>query len=179
MKKNGSIKLPGRSVAYLLICGFGVLAFILLGIYPNQKKLASLDKETNKISGQIEKHKILFPLYKNLLDEVRRKDLDVLPFPKKTKFAPDKTDRITFVFREIAKKSNLEVVSVAPDVKSMDNEAGLLLINTSLKGDFFSFRKFLIELGKVSYLERIEEIQVQAAQGFKEFRAKIWLALDK
>jgi hypothetical protein len=47
-----------------------------------------------------------------------------------------------------------------------------------IRGDFMSFRKFLIGVGELPYLERFEEIEIQQDPGFMEFRMKIWLALS-
>ena len=48
-----------------------------------------------------------------------------------------------------------------------------------VKGKIFSFREFFIEIGKLPYLEHVEEIQIQPAEGVKEFSLKVWLALKK
>jgi len=100
-----------------------------------------------------------------------------LPFPGKGRLSRDKIDEVPSIFGEIAQKSGLEAVSISPDVKSIATNSGVLLLNAALKGDFFDFRKFLIELGKIAYLEHIEQIQIQEILVGRKFRLKIWLAL--
>jgi hypothetical protein len=46
-----------------------------------------------------------------------------------------------------------------------------------LKGEFANFRKMLIELGALPYLDRIEEIRIQQNPDAMEFRIKIWIAI--
>jgi len=172
-------KLPARSSLYLLICVSGILGFILLGIYPDKNSSARLDLEINTLKAQIEAQKIFRPVYKALLKDVRLKDPEVLPFPKKAKLGHDKTDTVPNIFEEMGRRSNLEIVNTVPDVKSLSESPGLLAVNSFLKGNFSDFRNFLIQLGELPYLEHIEKIEIQAAQGHKEFRVRVWLALEK
>ncbi len=178
MEQKQSIKLPGQSLAYLLMCGLGVLAFIAIGPYSSRKSLGALEMKITKIRSHIEEQKALSPVYNDLLEKMRVKGSDILPSPIKSRLPQDKTEEIPIIFREIAKKCNLDAVSIIPDVKSLDRDSGFLLVNAFVKGNFFDFRKFLIELGKVSYLEHIEEIHIQETIGGKELRLKIWLALN-
>ena len=122
---------------------------------------------------------MLHPLYQKLSEKLQAIDSKILPSPSKSKLPKDKTDKTSSIFGEIAQKSELEAVSITPDVKSIISGSGPLLINTVLKGDFFDFQKFLIELGGIPYLEYIEQIQIQALPGSREFRLKIWLALSE
>ncbi|MBW1672331.1 MAG: hypothetical protein JRJ45_01560 [Deltaproteobacteria bacterium] len=131
-----------------------------------------------KLRIQREKQQLLYPFYQKLLKKLQVEESRILPYPGKSKFPRDKTDKISSIFCEIAQKINLETVSIIPDVKSIANGSGPFLINILVKGDFFDFRKFLIELGGNPYLQHIEEIKIQQVPGGKEFRLKIWLALD-
>jgi len=46
-----------------------------------------------------------------------------------------------------------------------------------VRGEFADFRNLLIELGKVPYLEKIEEISVRQLPDTMELKAEIWLAV--
>ncbi len=180
MKQEITSKLPARSIIYLLICGGEILAFILLAIIPYQKALVNLDKEIKSITARIEEQKIFFPFFKDLLKKARYKDPELLPFPKRAKLARNNTDIIASVFREIAQKCNLKIESIIPDINSVIEDSGILMINLFMKGDFFDFRNFLIGLYKIPYLEHTEQIKIQTVQGSKEleFRLKICLAQE-
>jgi hypothetical protein len=178
MEEKQSRKIPVQSIAYLLICALGIFAFILIGPYMSGKSLVKMDVKIKKLRIQREKQQLLYPFYQKLLKKLQVEESRILPYPGKSKFPRDKTAKISSIFREIAQKINLETVSITPDVKSIANGSGLFLINILVKGDFFDFRKFLIELGGNPYLQHIEEIKIQQVPGGKEFRLKIWLALD-
>jgi len=50
------------------------------------------------------------------------------------------------------------------------------MIKIHLRGRFFDFRKFLLELGGMSSLERVEEIEITQGAGYKQFYLKVRLA---
>ena len=179
MKERQSRRIPRTTVAYILICAIIIFTFFIAGLYPNAKSLAKREMEITKLQAQIEEQKMLYPFYQDLLKSLQDKGPKILPFPSKSKLSRDETDKVPSLFGGIAQKSDLEAVSISPDIKSIANGAGLLLINAVLKGGFFNFRKFLIELGKIAYLEHIEQIHIQQVLGGREFRLKIWLALEE
>ena len=79
--------------------------------------------------------------------------------------------------RRIADSASLKTQSVAPDVSSLTNQSKSLIMNMVVRGDFMNFRKFLIGIGELPYLERYEEIEIRKDPAFMEYRIKIRLAL--
>ncbi|MDY6972693.1 MAG: hypothetical protein SV775_10240 [Thermodesulfobacteriota bacterium] len=179
MEQKESSRLPAKIIRHLLICTAGILGFVFLVIWPYQKLLAGLDGEIKNIESQIERQEILFPIYKDLLKMVNAETLGGLPFPERAELDRDKTAEIPYICKEIARKNNLEVASVVPNLQSLAKRPGLLPITALLRGDLFDLRNFLIQLGGVPYLEHIEEIRIQSVEGYKEFRVKFWMALKK
>jgi hypothetical protein len=179
MKQKQLPGLPAQSLLYLLICAGGIIGFFLLAIYPYHKYLAGLDREIKTIEVQIEEQKRLFPVYEDLLKKMNITQKGTLPFPRKGKLDREKTDEISSIFEEIARKSNLSPVSIVPDVTSLVKGSRLLSITVRMEGDFFHFRNFLALLNGMPFLEHIEEIQIQTAGEIKEFGLKVWLALEK
>ena len=172
------IRLLGRKLIYLLMFAAGILFFIGVGIYSSKKFAEMKDREIKAIWCQIEGQKLVLPVYQELLKKMRVKSPEILPFPDKIGLPKDKIEEIPAIFEETAKKCNLEPVSIIPDVMSLDRTSGLLLVNTFVKGSFFDFRKFLLNLGAISYLEHIEKIDIKRTIEGKEFRLKIWVALS-
>ena len=70
MALKGSAILPGQSIRHLFICAGGILAFVVLAIYPYHKSLVRLDKEITKTESQIQEQEALFPIGKELLKSV-------------------------------------------------------------------------------------------------------------
>jgi hypothetical protein len=179
MALKGSAILPGASIRHIIICAGGILAFIALAIYPYHKSLARLDREIKKTESQIEEQKALFPIGQELLKSVMQKETWGLPFPEKTGLGRDKAADISVTFEKIARNSNLEVIRIIPDIKSLSEQAGLLSVTSVVKGKFYDFREFFMEIGRLPYLEHVEEVEIHPAEGVKEFSLKVWLALKK
>ena len=173
-----TLKLPARSLTYLLLCVCGILLFIFLVIYPNQASLAEADAEIGKLKSRIEEQKILYPVFRDLLRKVRLKETEGLPFPQKTKLIRDDTAKIFSVFKEIVQKSNFRIEDISPDVDALGEDIGYLKMNLVIKGDFSDLRNFLLELEKLPYLEHIERIQIRSSQGTREIHLKLWMAQE-
>jgi len=169
--------IPKRSLVYLLICLSGVLIIFVAGIIPEYFSLVRLEQQMKSIQFQIEEQKSLYPIYHMLQNKTHTKEVRILPFPKKIPLSRAEMDAISATFREIAKKANIDIVSASPDLNFLGSESRFLPINAIIRGDFFNFRKFLIGLGEVPYLERIEEIQIQQNEDTMEFKMKVWLAV--
>jgi hypothetical protein len=179
MKKKGTPNIPREIILNLMICTGGILGFILLAIYPYQRYLVSLDTDIKTIEAQIEEQEILNPIYHKLLKQISLKEGRVLPNPQKGKLESDKVAEISSVFEEKARSSHTDLISVVPDITSLVEAPEHLSVSAMLRGSFFDFRNFFIQINKLPYLEHIEEIQIQPAAGTKEMRVKVWLALDR
>jgi len=178
MELKQFIKLLGRGPIYFLAFGAGVLILIAIVIYSSKKFSEIKDREIKVLRYQIEGQKVLLPVHREMLDKMQVSGPEDLTFPIKIRLSEDKIEGIPVRFAEIAQKCNLEAISIIPDVMSLDRESGRLLVDVFVKGNFFDFRKFLIELGRVPYLEHIERVHIQRTMEVKELRVKIWLALS-
>ena len=169
--------IPKRTVIYALLCLSCILFIVFAGIVPKQFYLARLDQKIKSIQSQIEEQKRLSPIYLDLQKKAQAGDAKSLPLTMKNALLRTQLDTIPATFRDIAGKANLDLVSATPDLNSLSGDSRLLLVNTVIRGNFFNFRKFLIGLGAVPYLERIEEIQIQQNEDTMDFKVKIWLTL--
>ena len=169
------MKMPPRTITYLLICG-GVLLAISLMIAYNHKTLKDRDFEISTMKAQIDQQKILSPAFRDLLRRLRVKDPVDLPFPKKEKLRQEETETILPVFQEMARKGNLTIKSFVPDVESLVSGSQHMIMDIVVSGDFFDFRKFLIQLGELPYIEYIERFAIRSAEGKKEISLRLWMA---
>ena len=171
-------KIPTRSLGYLSICSLSILAFLALLIYPSQRSLGNMDMEISKIRSGIEEQNMLFPVYVQLQQRLQLKGSDILSSPVGTKLSIDKIEKLPSIFKKIAQEYNLTALSVAPDVMSFGSDSDFLLVDVVIQGNFLDFRKFLIELVNLDYLEKIERIRIERADRAKKFNLKIWLAMN-
>ena len=176
MKKIYAI-IPKHNIIYSLTCLSSILIIILFGIIPQQLSLTRLDQKAKNIQFQIDEQKNLYTIYQALQKGIQTKGSKILPAPVKSSLSRTQLDMISITIKNIASKANLDTVFASPDVNSLGNEPKSLLINIVLRGEFLNFRKFLIGLGELPYLERIEEIHIQQNEDTMEFRMKISLSI--
>ena len=169
--------LPAKTLGYLIICLGVIVVIILVGILPLSRYNAKAGDQIKKIQYQIEEHKGLGPVYLVLNEAKSKKESGSLPNPARTAIAFEKAGEFSDAFRTIAGKSGLMTVSLVPDLEKYSGASNALLYQAVVKGELSNFRRMLIGLGSVSYVDRIEEIYIRQYSDSMEFRLKIWIAL--
>ena len=177
MMKKFNINIHKKSLWYILTYSGIIVLFLLVGIFPLYHYNSNLIQDNKKLKDQIEEQKELGPIYLSLLKITNNKDLRVLPNPEKTTILRGEAGKFQDDFRKIAGNAGLMMVSLTPDLNTLAGSPSSLLHNVVLKGEFANFRKVLIGLGSIPYLDRIEEINIQQYPDSMEFRMKIWIAL--
>jgi len=170
--------IPRRTVIIHLSWLGSLLLFILVIIVPVQRFMAGLDGQIKDIQYQVDEQKSLQPIYQALKAKSQTTAPSILPTPESGKLARDLVSVVPSTIGRIVRNAAMETITISPDVNSLANQSRSLLMNTVIRGDFMSFRKFLIGVGELPYLERFEEIEIKQDQDFMEFRMKIWLALS-
>ncbi|PKN36783.1 MAG: hypothetical protein CVU62_13715 [Deltaproteobacteria bacterium HGW-Deltaproteobacteria-2] len=175
--KGFNINIDPKNLWYIVVyCGI-IFFVILVGIFPFYKYHSSLIEENKKLQSQINEQKELGPIYLNLLKSVDDKQIRVFSSPEKTAIPRGDAGKFQDDFRAIAGKAGLTLVSFTPDMNTIVGSSTSFLYNVVIKGEFANFRKMLIALGAVPYLDRIEEINIQQQPYSMEFRTKIWIAI--
>jgi len=175
MKKILSF-LPTQSLILFLLCGAGIIAFVIVIILPTQNTSAKLDQDILKISDRIEEQRILKPVFESLLKRAKKKNPTELPTTKKAKL--DRTDisKLSADLQEMAFRHGLKVQAMNTDVTGLIGKSSHLRMRLNLTGAFLDFRGFMVDLGTIPSLEVIEEIQIRAIEGSRQFNIKMWLA---
>ena len=171
-------KLPPQSLVLFLLCGAGIVALIFLVILPSQKASAELDREIEELSSRIERQRILKPVFKSLFEKAKAKNSTKLPTIQKTKLARDEIPKLINHFQDLAQRHHLTLQEISPDVNSLKDGSGHLLMNLSLTGEFLNFRDFLIDVGALPSLEHTEELKIRSVKTTRELRLKLWMAQE-
>ena len=176
MERKKQMPFVTRSLT-LLAMGAGIILILAYIGFHNYQSIVGLDKEIGDLNTKINTHQSYAPMTKQLFERMKIKAVRNLPLPQKAKLTGEQKDRISMLFRDMAQKSKIELVSVSPDINSMASGSAGMLVHATLKGDYYNFRTFLIELGDQAFLEKVDEIEIQQLPGMKEFRLKVWLAV--
>jgi hypothetical protein len=172
-----NIDIPPQSLIYLGLCLIGLLLFIFGGIVPSYWTLREMDGKAAGVKQRIEEQKILMPFYKTLQNASEQKDSMVLTLPEKSKLAQANIDTLPLNLTAVVKMSGMILVSATPNVGALTGDAQFIPVNLVLRGNFLNFRKFLINLGALPYMDHIEEIVIQGKTEAKEYRLKVWVAI--
>jgi hypothetical protein len=169
-------KIPSNNLSYALLYGGILLLVILLGIIPLYQYNYNRSQAVKKIQSQIDEQKELGQAYQAMRKDSEKKEVHHLPNPAKTKLSRQDIDRFQDSFRAEAAKSGMNTLSLMPDVKTMAGGSQSVLYTATVKGAFANFRKLLMGLGTLSYIE-IDEINMNQSSNSMEFQLKIWIAL--
>jgi hypothetical protein len=172
-----NINIRQNSFWYIVTYSGIISLFVLVGIFPLYHHNSNLIEKNKELKNQIEEQKELGPVYLTLLKVINNKDLHILPNPEKKTIPRGEAGKFQDDIRTIAGRAGLMTVSLTPDLSALAGSSTSLLHNVVLKGEFANFRKMLIGLGSVTYLDRIEEISILQNPDSMEFRMKIWIAL--
>ena len=162
-----------------MIYGVGLLAVIMLAICPRYILINEMDNKIEKLNADLGKQKLLFPVFQDFLKKMQLKVPDGLPFPEKAKLSREDIGRISFVFQEVAQKCNLSLEGIKPDVETLIDGSGHLLLNVTTKGNFVDFQIFLARLCKIPALENIEQIRIVKGSGDLELKLKLWFSKEQ
>ena len=171
------INIPQQSIIYLALCLAGVLIFVFLGIIPASRSMADLDRQNIEVKYRIEEQRTLTPFYQTLQSRFEKKTSEVLPLPEKGKLSQSRLDTIPMSFGTAARMSGMSLITATPDLNALTGSLQSLSVNVILRGEFINFRKFLINLGGIPYVQHIEEISIQDKPDSKEFKIKVWVSV--
>lgn len=174
-----SMSLNKNNFLYLIICGGIILIIVLIGILPLSMKISNQGKENDKLTYRIKEQKDLSPVYQSLTDALKNKEEFPLPHREKSALMRSETGRFQSDFRAAAKKSGLTVDVFEPDINSSMLPSTSFLHHVVLRGELGGLRKMFIELGAMTYLDKIEDINIRpsATGGSLEMKMMVRIAL--
>lgn len=167
-----------NSVLYLIICGGIILIIVLAIILPYHFKISKQVKENDKLKYQIQEQKELAPVHEMLIHADENKDTLVLPHPERTVLPRAEAQKFQTDFKQATMKSGLKLIELTPDINTSASPSNSFLHHIVLKGELANFRKLLIELGTIPYVDRIEEMNIQQNTGSMDFKLKVWIAIN-
>jgi hypothetical protein len=175
--KDLNFNLTKKSLWAVVVYAAVIVLFILVAIIPFYLTNRKIAAENDKIKAQIEEQKQLTPIYASLLDEMKKKNLLVLPHPSPEKLSRENTAKFKNDFKAVAEKSKVKLLSFTPDLSTLSGSSSSLLHHVTLKGEFGGFQKLLTELGAISYVDKVEDMEIRQNNDSMEMKMKIWIGL--
>jgi hypothetical protein len=171
--------MPSQSVILFVLCGAGILAFVLLVILPSQRLAAEIDRDIAGLTTRIEEQRVLAPIFSTLFAKAKTPAASTLPQPGKTKLTREQISEVPRQLMDLAASHKLAVREITPDVNTLADASNRFLVRIAAGGRFLDLRGFLLGLGGLTFLEAIEEIDIRAAEGgAEEMTLKLWLSRE-
>lgn len=157
----------------LVLAGVAVLiVFFLVFVMPSTREISNLDMEIAKAKFRIDTQEKLGPLYKGLEEKLKKIDRQARLTPSQP-IPKIQLNNFSGAVTGIAQKSNLSLLSVYPE--TINSDTASTVYNVNLRGNFTDFRNFLYEIGRLTYVDTVQEIQITTRKGSREFNVKIKL----
>lgn len=170
-----TLKIYKSNMIYLGICMIGMLAFSLVGIFPNLSALKQLDEEIETLNHKVQAQEILHPIYIELIRQAQEKVPTNLPLPVEETISGENIADINEIFASMASQSGVIFESGIPDPSSYLDESNQLIMNIVFSGDFFNFRDLLMRISAMPYLINIKHIQIKTDGSMKRLAFKLAL----
>ena len=167
-----------NSGLYALIFAGIIAAFVLVILLPYNHILSKTDLEIANLKDQLARQELQFPLYKSLLKEIKKIEIDDLKFVEQEKLSKEDIQQIPSIIKDLAEKNKMISNKSNPDINSMVNNKGLIMVDVEIEGQLMDFRNFITALNELPYLQDIEDIKITPIEKNRQFNLKIWLAVE-
>jgi hypothetical protein len=148
----------------VILCTLGLLAFLILVIYPNYRNMKEYDRQISMLNGEIALRQALAPIYSKLVEKARIAPSTQLISPETTALDMENTGRLAQIFQDIANTAGLTLESVTPDAQTFDQGNGLLMVDVVFRGEFLNVQPLINTIVEQSFVDRIHQIQVRCAE---------------
>ena len=173
MKRFPKADNKSQTLTYLFVCIGLVLAFSLTLIYPYTLSLAKMDREIEGIKSRIKEQNVLYPFYLDLQKKMMVHEPEGFSLPRQVALPADETAIASDDFQQIADRNQMQLLDAVPDVDSLISGSGYVTMNVVLLGDLPRIHNFLLQIGALPYLEKIEKIQIQEMTDREELELRL------
>lgn len=166
-------------VVLVVVCMCSIIAFALVNIYPNHLMNIELDEKIQTLNRKIEFQRVIVPIYKELLKRTKMQDLNGLAYPPSvTPAKPRDIEQFSILIGNIARENKMVLNMIAPDSESYLKKSKYFGINIKLSGDFFHFRRFLLRICYIAFMQEIESIRINVENQKHSYDLRLILAQE-
>lgn len=173
-----SKRLQTQTLTALIFSGMILLAFILLILVPAFRTADQLQTDIESLRSQIEEQKVLHPVFKSLLKQVRQPNPEGIANPESGKLKRTETAKLGDYLASIASQNRLELERYQLDTDALMVDGEHMHVNLTLSGDFFDLRPFLEEVCQLPYIEKVEKLSIRTRQQDRQFDIQLLLAIE-
>lgn len=171
------LNLPKQAAIYASVAAVVLLAFGLGVLLPNVLEMAELDRKIEETRLEIEKQKLMVPVFLELTRDAKENAMDKTSEDGPKRLPQAMIPDIGGLFEAVASKAGVTLVSAKPNPDSLGKERRLSVRMTAV-GELSALRDFLAALGRLSYLDKIEKIELGRGEQGAELTVVAWTALE-
>jgi len=169
------IHLDRQTVMFLTTVGSVLLLLLFVIIFPYNNTIQKQKDEIAQLQFQIKEQKVLYPMYRTLIENGQKESSILDSALNDDAQKPKDTVEILSQLKQSAITSGLYIDSIVPELKSLTFDAKYIPFIARMRGHLIHFRAFLLQVGRFSFLEHIEEIDITSSDGRQWFRVKLWV----
>lgn len=161
----------------LLISVIGLLLLLFGGIFPTLRQMDRTRGEIEQLRHDLQRRETLQPVYQMLTDRISAPLPADLALPDPVPLALADLPGVPGLLERIADEAGLEMISAAPQVASMAPATDSLRVDARARGNYDSMRGFLLLLGALPSMQRIEGLTIHTGESGLEMRLTLWLGI--
>lgn len=177
--KKVPLKIPDGRFIGMFFCLSGILVILFAVLLPRQQLIRDIQQENLSLREQLDVQRTLAPVYEAWKTRTQKGHAAVLPCPKKSGLHRDRIALLPVTLTEVAVNAGLQAVQVTPELSGSNGPGNSLFVHLVLRGEFKKLRSYLIGLGNLSFLERIEEIKITQTPDGPEYAIRVRLAVEQ
>lgn len=177
-RKLGGV-LPTQSLVLFAMCAAGLIGFVLLVILPAERLSAELDQEIAVLSARVEEQRVLAPVFKNLFEKSKAPKQPGAPAAGRKLTRAEMTELPKRLLQDMAVAHRLELREIVPDVTTLTDASGRMLVRVGAHGGWSDLRGFLLDVGALPFFLGYDELDLRSVEGGgQDIAIKIWLARE-
>ncbi len=155
-----------------------LLALVILGVFPSSLDVDKTRVSIKELQADLQGQKTLLPIYLSLMERQKKALPEGISVNELQPLKIEDLAELPEVFETLARASDLELVSVTPQVRSLKNGRELLRLDARMRGKFLTVNILLNRLNEMQFVESIESLTIDVTDLGQEMSLSAWLAIQ-
>jgi len=155
-----------------------LLALVAFGVLPSSWKIDENRFAIEELKAKLQRQKALLPISFSLQARKKRTLPEGISVNKLQPLKIEDLAELPEVFESLAQRSDVELVSVTPQVRSLQGGREMLRIDARVRSEFLTFNQLLNRLNEMRFVESIESLSIDVTDLGQEMTLSVWLAIQ-
>jgi hypothetical protein len=180
MKKMGSNARTSTKQKLVIPALFAMVLFalVLFGVLPSSRDINKTHASLEALQVDLQEQKTLLPIYLSLKQRQKKALPEGISVNELQPLKIADLAELPEIFEALARASDLELVSVTPQVRSFQNGHEILRIDARMRGGFLTFNVLLKRLNEMRFVESIESLTIDVTNLGQEMSLSVWLEIQ-